>query len=105
MAEKPYDFRPPGGQFANLVGANLSSVVIAPDKMVHHMVSTAIITTITPPHEGFVGPIYLIADSVLNWTTSGNLGAPRATTAIAGHAYGFIYDRITGKWYPLGDSY
>lgn len=105
MAEKPYDFRPPGGQFSNLVGVNLSSVVIAPDKMIHHVVSTAIITTITPPHEGFSGPIYLVADSVFNWTTTGNIGAPRGTTVVAGHAVGFIYDRVAGKWYAIGDTF
>ncbi len=101
-AEKPYDYRPPGGQFSNLVGGNLNSVVIAPDRMVHHYVTTAEITTITPPHEGFTGPLYLISDSVFKWTTSGNIGGVPGTTLIAGHAYGFVYDRVRGKWYPLG---
>jgi len=105
MPENPYDFLPPGGQFQNVVGSKLDSTVIAPDRMVHHYITTATITTITPPHEGFTGPVYLIADSVFNWTTSGNIAAPRATTIIANQAYGFLYDRVTGKWYPLCMTY
>jgi len=102
MPEFNSDFTPPGGQFSNLIGANLTSVVLAPTRMVHHVTSTATITTITPPHEGFTGPLYLIADSVFSWTTSGNiLGAP-GTTLTAGRAHGFLYDRVAGKWYPIG---
>ena len=102
MAELPYDVLPPGGQFQNVVGANLDSVVVAPTKMIHHMVSTASITTITIPWEGFSGPVYLIADSVFSWTTSGNIAAAPGTTLVASKAFGFIYDRVTGKWYPVG---
>lgn len=101
MPELKDDFVPPGGQFANVVGPKLNSVVIAPTKMIHHFNTTAAITTITPPHEGFSGPIYLIADSVFTWTTTGNIAAPQATTISANNAYSFIYDRVAGKWYPV----
>lgn len=102
MPEFNSDFTPPGGQLHDLVGPNLNSVVIAPTKMVHHFVSTATITTITPPHEGFCGPLYLIADSVHSWTTSGNIAAAPGTTLTAARANGFIYDRKLSKWYPIG---
>lgn len=104
MAENPYQFMPPGGQFNDLVGANLNSVVNTVEKMVHHFVTTAEITTLNFPsgHEGFVGPVYLVADSLFKWTSSGNIAAPPGTTLIANHAYGFIYDRKKSKWYPLG---
>lgn len=104
MPELPDDFRSPGGQFSNLVGPNLNSVVVTPTKMIHHFVSTATITTITPPHEGFSGPFYLIADSVHSWTTSGNIAAAPGTTLTAGRANGFVYDRVAGKWYPIGQT-
>lgn len=106
--EKPFDFRPPGGQFSNLVGAPISTPatgLIAPDKMIHHIVSTAMITTITPPWEGFSGPLYLIADSVFNWTTANNIGAPPGTTLLAGRHYAFLYDRVAGKWYPASSGH
>lgn len=102
MAEAPYNFRPPGGQLHNLVGDNLSSTTIAPTKMVHHYVSTATITTITPPHEGFTGPLYLVADSVFSWTSSGNIAAGPGTTLVAGRYFGFLYDRVQAKWYHAG---
>jgi hypothetical protein len=100
MPENPYPFSPPGGQFNDVVGAALGGATIAPDKMVHHITSTTAISTITPPHEGFVGPIYLVADSQFTVTTSGNVAAAVATT-VASVAYPFIYDRKTAKWYPV----
>lgn len=104
MAEAPFDFLPPGGQFQNLVGlpvGTLSTADFTPTKMIHHVVSTFAFTTIVKPHEGYAGPLYLIADSLFTWTSAGNIIAGNATTLIANHAYGFIYDRFTAKWYPL----
>ncbi len=103
MAENPYDFSPPGGQFSNLIGAILTAAAtIAPVKMIHHITGTTAIQTITSPNtDGFSGPIYLVADSVFSWTTSGNIGAANATTVVAGAAYGFIYDRANAAWYPI----
>jgi hypothetical protein len=70
--------------------------------MVHHVTGTTQVTTITPPWDDFTGPVYLIADSVFSWTsTGGNIGAASATTLVAGNAYGFLYDRVAAKWYPF----
>lgn len=104
MAEKPYDFLPPGGQFQNLIGSDIATVVtstIAPDKMVHHVKTSATINTITPPHEGYTGPLYLIADSVFAVGGTGNIASTQNTVKVANHAYGFLYDRVAGKWYEL----
>ena len=104
MAENPYDFMPPGGQFNPLVGQKITAAAtIAPTKMIHHVTGTTAISTITPPSVDFNGPIYLIADSVFSWTSGGgNIAAGSATTVVASNAYGFIYDRVAGKWYPFG---
>lgn len=68
---------------------------------IHHVASTVSITTLAPPlpNLGFIGPLYLIADSVFSWTTSGNIGAAPTATIVVGHGYGFVYDRVAGKWY------
>lgn len=102
--EKPFDFRPPGGQFSNLVGAPINTpatgLVATIDHMIHHVITSMTITTINAPWEGFSGPLYLIADSVFTWTTANNIAAPPGTTLLAGRVYMFVYDRVTGKWYP-----
>lgn len=93
---------PPGGEKQDIVGAPLTSVVVAPDHMIHQVNTTATITTITPPRdEGFSGPIYLVAGSVFSWTTSGNIAAPPGTTLVANVAYGFIYQPRAGTWHPF----
>ncbi len=105
-AEKPYDLLPPGGQFQDLVGPSFAgSTVVTISKMIHHVLSTAQLSTIVPPHEGFAGPVYLVADSLYTLTTGGNIAATFATVIQANHAYGFIYDQKRGKWYPLGISF
>jgi len=95
---------PPFGPFGNLVGADVSSVTPNVTSPVHHVITTAELTTLTPPHaiENVFGPTYLVADSLFKWTSSGNIAAPPGTTLIVSHAYGFIYDKAKGKWYPLG---
>jgi len=93
---------PPGGVFQDLVGAPLTSVVVAPTHMVHQVATTAAITTITPPREGFSGPIFLVAASVFSWTTSGNIAAAPGTTLVANRAHGFVYEPRATKWYPIG---
>src|SRR5512137_1186207 len=99
MAETPYDFMSPGGQFQDIVGPALGGATIAPTKMVHHINATTEISTITPPHEGFTGPVFLIADSQFTVTSTGGNIALAVTTTVAGKIYIFIYDRKTGKWY------
>lgn len=86
------------------VGAAVSTVTPEITSPVHHVITTAELTTLTPPLALLkdVLPTYLVADSVFKWTTSGNIGGVPGTTLLAGHAYGFVYDRNTGKWYPMG---
>ncbi len=105
MAEYPiHQFMPPGGLQGDIVGQVLAAAAtLAPSRMVHHVTGTTQVTTITPPWTDYTGPLYLIADSVFSWTsTGGNIAAPNASTLIALNAYGFLYDRKTGKWYPFG---
>lgn len=107
MPEKPFDFLPPGGQFQNLIGSDIATVLtstIAPDHMIHHVKTTASIETITPPHDGYVGPLYLIADSVFSIGGTGNVVTTQNSAKVASHVYGFIYDKTTGKWYELGSQ-
>lgn len=101
MAENPYPFTPPGGQFANLIGNALAGATIAPDKMIHHINNTTQIVTITAPHEGFSGPLYLVADSQFTVTSTGGNVALAVTTTVANKVYAFIYDRAAVKWYPI----
>lgn len=95
---------PEYGPFGNVVGAQISSVTPIITSPMHHVITTAELTTLTPPinNLGFIGPTYLVADSLYKWTSSGNIAAPPGTTLIVNHAYGFVYDRTTGKWYPIG---
>ena len=84
------------------IGADINSVTSDITSPVHHVITTASLTTLNPPQPlfGLCGPTYLIADSTFTWTTSGNIAAP-GTTLVAGAAYGFLYQRSTGKWYPI----
>lgn len=104
MAENNFEFTPPGGLQWSLVGPKLTAAAtLAPSKMIHHVTGTTAVTTITPPHTGFAGPIYLIADSVFSWSSSGgNIVQDPSTTLVAGHAYGFVYDYVAAKWSPIG---
>lgn len=90
----------PGGQFADKVGPVIASAAtIAPTKPIHHVSGTAAIATITPPWEGFAGPLILIADAIWTWTNGGNIQVAGTVTA-AGRTVTFTYDRKTLKWYP-----
>ncbi|SRR5258706_11054248 len=93
-------FAGPGGQFADKVGpAIASAATIAPTKPIHHVTGVAAIVNITPPWEGFSGPIELIADAIWTWTAAGNISVAGTVTA-AGRSHRFTYDRKTAKWYP-----
>lgn len=105
-AEKPFDFLPPGGQFQNLVDVPVITVVtstVAPLRMVQHIITSMTINTITPPHTGYVGPLYLIADSAFAIGGTGNIATTQGTPKVVGHAYGFIYDPTQAKWYEIGN--
>lgn len=105
MAEDPTIVDGPGGQFTKLIGAAFNTTTPTITNYIHHVITTAAITTITPPYEGFAGPVWLIADSIISWTTSGNIAGVAATTLVANSAYGFVYEKLTGKWHAIGISY
>jgi hypothetical protein len=104
MGQRAYPEYPPHS--SGPVGADISSVTPSVTGPIHHVTTTGTITTISPPVPDldFAGPLYLIADSVFDWTTSGNIAAAPGTTLLAGHAYGFVYDRVDGKWHPFGST-
>jgi hypothetical protein len=94
---------PPGPA---LSGNDVSTATPSVTKPIHHVITTATLTTIDPPVplSGFMGPLYLIASSVFSWTTSGNIAAAPGTTLIVNRAYAFIYNKVTGKWHPMGQD-
>lgn len=97
-----YAFQPPGGEKNDLIGSVIASAAtIAPTSMIHHVSGVAAIANITVPYEGFVGPLYLIADGAWSWTAGGNIAVASTTTATVNKAYPFMYDRRTAKWYPV----
>lgn len=92
----------PGGLLNDQVGGVIASAAtIAPTHKVHHVSGTTAIVNITVPHEGFCGPIFLIADAVWSWTAAGNIAVVPAATVVVGRAYPFVYDRKAAKWYPV----
>lgn len=103
-AEKPYDFLPPGGQFHHPIQNSpiITSTMFTPQRMVVFYSTSGELTTITAPHEGFVGPLWVKAVTDFKWTTAGNIYIAPATTAFASYVYGFIYDDINDTWYPIG---
>lgn len=103
MPLRGYPTFPPG---ANEVGPDIITATPTISSPAHHVLSTVIISTLTPPqaHFNLVGPTFLIADSVFSWTTSGNIAAAPGTTLVANRAYAFLYQRSTGKWYPMGQD-
>jgi len=102
MPEQGFPGYPPN---PSNVGAQFSGATIVPvTDPVHHVISTAVLATITPPGlpgKQFIGPLYLVADSLFSWTTTGNIAAPPGTTLVLGVAVGFVYDTATSKWYPM----
>lgn len=87
---------------ANNVGPDIESATPTVRNPVHKVITTATLTTITPPfiEDKFIGPVFLLAGSVFSWTTSGNIAAAPGTTLVAGRAYGFIYEKDDAQWYP-----
>ena len=88
------------------VGADISSATPNITHPVHKVVTTATLTTLTPPlpDNRFIGPLYLKASSVFSWTSSGNIAVGPGTTLVAGRAYGFIYVKADAKWSPFGQD-
>ena len=90
-----------GGSGGVPIGPALASAAtIAPVTKITHVTGVASIVNITPPHDGFVGPIYLIADGAWTWTAAGNIAVACTTVVTVGKFYGFVYDPATAKWYP-----
>src|SRR5258706_13741031 len=93
-------FAGPGGMLADKVGPPIASAAtIAPTRPVHHVTGVAAIVTITPPWEGFSGPIMLIADAIWTWTAAGNIFVGRTPTT-ARRGFVFLFDKKTSKMHP-----
>ncbi len=97
---------PAFGPFFGVKGNPISSATPQITSPIHHVITTATLTTLTPPvaREGFLGPVYLVADSVFAWNPTGNIATTNATIVQAGVAYEFIYDEGTGKWYAVSND-
>lgn len=95
---------PAFGPFFGLKGKDIDGVTPQITSPIHHVKTTGTLTTLTPPvgKLGFLGPVYLVADSVFAWNPTGNIFTTNATTVLAGHAYQFIYDESLGKWFAVG---
>ncbi len=102
--EKPYDFLPPGGQFQDVLQHSpvITSTMFKPTKMVVFYSTSGELTTITAPHEGYAGPLWVKAITDFKFTSAGNIFIPAATTCSVGSCYGFIYDDVEHVWYPIG---
>jgi hypothetical protein len=93
-------FKPPGGIDNPLTGGAIASgSSISPDRLVHHVTGTGVISTINLPYPGFTGPIYLIADDGFQFDTSGNIAV--VGNKLAQSVTVLLYDQATSKWYPI----
>lgn len=95
---------PAFGPFFGVKGKDIDSLTPQITSPVHHVVTQATLTTLTPPVAklGFIGPVYLVADTIFSWGGTGNIATTTGTVTQVGFAYEFIYDETTGKWYPVG---
>lgn len=95
---------PAFGPFFGVKGKDITDATPQITSPIHHVKTTATLTTLTPPVAklGFLGPVYLIADSVFAWNHTGNIFTTNFTVVTAGAAYEFIYDEAAGKWYAVG---
>lgn len=59
---------------------------------------TAAMTSITVPYPSFQGRITLIPGGAFTWTAAGNIAV--LGTAVANRALDFVYNPVSGKWYP-----
>lgn len=92
-----------GGLLNSVVGQDIASAAtIAPTHKFTRITGTTNIDTMTLPWDGFVGPLYLLADAAMAITTSGNF--KKALTATADYVYGFMYDQTDGKWFQINVS-
>lgn len=97
---------PAFGPFFGVKGADLTGPTVQITSPIHNVISSATITTMTPPLPGnklgFIGPVYLVASTVFSWGGTGNIATTNATVLQQNFAYPFIYDDTVGKWYPIG---
>jgi hypothetical protein len=103
--EKPFEYKGPGGQFQDIIGSPVeASTTISPTDSIHHVTAeTPVISTIVPPHEGFTGPLFLIADAPFTICDNGNIAVLKPVT-LTGRAYTFLYDHHLGKWHFTDDK-
>jgi len=59
---------------------------------------TQAMVNITVPYPSFQGRITLLPTAIFTWTAAGNIAL--AGSAVVGKALDFIYNPVTGKWYP-----
>lgn len=97
--EYPERYGRPGGLNHQVVGAPLASAAtIAPTHGIHVLTGTAQVTTITPPWDGFAGPLYLLPDGASTFATGGNIA--KAITNVAATVCIVVYNPALGLWYP-----
>lgn len=85
------------------IGPAINSATPNATHPIHHVITTATLTTIYPPLAILRDALelVLIADSAFSWDASGNIANVNGTTLCLDSAVIFIYDRQTGKWYPV----
>jgi hypothetical protein len=95
---------PAFGPFFGVRGKDITDATPQITSPIHHVLTSVTLTTLTPPVAklGFLGPLFLIADSVFSWSPAGNIATTNATLVTLAHAYQFIYDEVTAKWYAVG---
>ena len=100
--EKFFNFISPGGIQADEVGSPLaSSDTITPDRLIHEVTGTEVISTIIPPYPDFMGPIFLLAEDSWSWDDNGNITVPSDGDVVPGLAYPFFFNRVRSLWYPI----
>lgn len=96
---KPENFRT---QFeeGRAFGATLASAAtIAPTHQAHLVTGTVQVATITPPGDGFEGPLFLVFTNASPGAllTSGNIA--NAVTPVTNVPVLLVYNKETAKWY------
>lgn len=84
----------PPGDFEGPALASAASVTLS--HPVHKITGTTAITTLIPPHSGFIGRVTLLATGAWTFGTGGNIAG--TMTAAAGKAYFPYFDGTS--WYP-----
>lgn len=90
-----------GNLFNNLIDPNAAVAVAGLNTFTYPITvvgTVAAIVNITVPYPSFQGRITLLPTSAFTWTAAGNIAL--AGTAVVGKLLDFLYNPVTGKWYP-----